>query len=305
MRITQPLLKNFGIFKTRSPIYVARNNRKISDLQFKKVAIDILNLTQTAYWNLVKSIDDYRVSKVSLKRANDFLKKNRIQVEIGTLAPIELVQAEDGVAQQEEAVIIAKHSVYDREDELKQVLNFDEGSQISDIVIIPIDTAVYEPKNNNLNDSIKIAISNRPDYLEKKIEIENANINVKQRRNEILPQLDLVAGVRYSGLGSDFDDTHDGLFSQKFQGEFFGINLEVPIGMRGARSSYRSAKLQAKQALLNFKKKEQEIVIDVRKAVRQISTNIQRIKQQKRQESLRKRGWTQKIENMKLVGLRV
>ena len=283
---TQPLLKNFGIFKTRSPIYIARNNKRISDLQFKKVAIDILNLTQTAYWNLVKSIDDFRVSKVSLKRANDLLEKNRIQVEIGTLAPIELVQAEDGVAKQEEAVIITKHSVKDREDELKQILNFDESTLISDIVIIPKDSAVFEHKKSDLNNSIKIAIENRPDYLEKKLEIDNANINVKQRKNEVLPQLDLVAGVRYSGLGADFGEANEGIFSEKFQGEYFGINFEVPIGMRAARSNYKSAKLQAKQAHFNIKKKEQEIVVEVRKAVRQIDTNIQRIKATKKAREL-------------------
>lgn len=285
-RFTQPLLKNFGIFKTRSPIYIARNNKKISILQFKKVAVDILNLTQTAYWNLVKSIDDLRVSKVSLKRANDLLEKNRIQVEIGTLAPIELVQAEEGVASQEEAVIIAKHSVKDREDELKQILNLDDPPILSDISITPQDTAVFKPTKNNLDESIKIALENRPDYLEKKVEIDNANINVKQKRNDALPQLDLIAGVRYSGLGSDFDDTNEGLFSEEFQGEFFGLNLEVPIGMRATRSNYKSAKLQAKQTRFNIEKKEQDIIVEVRKAVRQIETNVQRIKATKKAREL-------------------
>ncbi|MGR3317178.1 MAG: TolC family protein [Candidatus Anammoxibacter sp.] len=277
-RITQPILKNFGIFKTRSPIYIARNNKKISLLQFKQVAIDTLNLTQKAYWGLVNAIDDLRVSKVSLKRANDLLKKNRIQVKVGTLAPIELVQGEEGVASQEEAVIIAKHSIKDREDELKQILNLDENVLMSDMAIIPKDRAFFKPVELDLDESIKVALENRPDYLEKLVEIDNANINVKQKRNEVLPRLDLIAGVRYSGLGSDFDDSNNGLFSEEFQGEFFGIDFEVPIGMRAARSRYKSAKLLAKQARLDIKKKEQEVVVDVRKAVRRVGTNIQRIK---------------------------
>ncbi|MGR3218279.1 MAG: TolC family protein [Candidatus Anammoxibacter sp.] len=277
-RISQPLLKNFGIFKTRSPIYIARNNKKISLLQFKQVAIDTLNLTQKAYWHLVNSIDDLRVSKVSLKRANDLLKKNRIQVKVGTLAPIELVQAEEGVASQEEAVIIAKHSIKDSEDELKQILNLEGSVLMSDIAIIPRDRAFFKPVELDLDESIRVALENRPDYLEKLIDMDNANINVKQKRNEVLPQLDIIAGVRYSGLGSDFDDSNDGLFSEAFQGEFFGIDFEVPIGMRATRSRYRSAKLLAKQAQLDIEKKEQEVVVGVRKAVRKISTNIQRIK---------------------------
>lgn len=277
-RITQPLLKDFGIFKTRSPIYIARNNKRISLLQFRKAAIDVLNITQTAYWNLVKSIDDMRVSKVSLRRANDLLEKNRFQVKIGTLAPIELVQAEEGVASQEEAVIVAKHSVKDREDDLKQILNLHGNPSTFDFQIVPLDVAVFKPIETDLNEAIKIALQNRPDYIEKKVEIDNADIAVRQRRNEILPQLDLVAGVRYSGLGADFDDTNDGLFSEHFQGEFFGINFSVPVGMRAARSDYNSAKLQARQAILNINKKEMQVIVEVRKAVRQIDTNVQRIK---------------------------
>lgn len=276
-KITQPILKNFGIFKTMSPIYIARNNKKISLLQFKKTAIDILNLSQTAYWNLVKAIEDERVSKVSLKRALDLLEKNRIQIEIGTLASIELVQAEEGVASQEEMVIVAENSVKDREDELKQILNISNSPMISDVSIIPQDKALFEITTTDLDEAIKIAIENRPDLLEKKIEIENAKINVKQKKNEVLPQLDLIAGVRYSGLGSDFDDSNEGLYSEEFQGEFFGLNFEAPIGLRASRSKYKTAKLQAQQAELNIKKKEIDIVVEVRKAVRHIHTNIQRV----------------------------
>lgn len=285
-RITQPLLKDFGIFKTRSPIYIARNNKKISLLQFKQVSIEVMNLTQVAYWNLVKAIDDLRVAKVSLERANDLLEKNKIHVEIGTLAPIELVQAEEGVAAQEEMVIIAENSIKDREDELKQVMNFDDSPLLSDTVIMPLDKATFELGTEDLDEAIRIALVNRPDFLEKKIEIENANIIVKQRRNDVLPRLDVYAGVRYSGLGSDFDDSNDGLFSTNFQGEFFGVNMEVPIGLRAAKSSYRASKLQARQAILNLEKKEQEVVVDVRKAVRQIRTNVERIKATKKAHEL-------------------
>ncbi len=277
-KITQPLLKNFGIFKTRSPIYIARNNKKISLMQFKKVAIDVMNLAQTSYWNLVKAIEDLTVSKISLERAKDLLKKNKIQVEIGTLAPIELVQAEEGVASQEEAVIIAENSIKDREDELKLVLNLGDNPLFSAVSITPKNKAVFNKQNKDLDEAIKIALKNRPDFMEKELEIKNANIKVRQKKNEILPQLDFVAGARYSGLGSDFDDTNEGLFSEEFQGEFFGINFEVPLGMRAARSNYKAAKLQARQSALNIKKKEQEIVVEVRKAVRQIRTNEERIK---------------------------
>lgn len=276
-RFRQPLLRDFGIFKTRSPIYIARNNKKISLQQFKSVAINVANSVQIAYWNLVKAIDDLRVSKISLKRATDLLDKNRVQVEVGTLAPIELVQAEEGVTSQQEAVIIAENNVKDKEDELKKILNLNNGSFISEATIIPIDKPVFLPKEVDINESIKTALANRPDLLEKQLMLNNANINVKQKKNELLPRLDFTTGMRYSGLGVDFDDTNEGLFSEEFQGEFFGINLDVPIGLRSGRSNYKNAKLQERQAQLDIAKKEQEIVVGVRNAVRQIQTDIERI----------------------------
>lgn len=276
-RFRQPLLKDFGLFKTRSPIYIARNNKKISLQQFKSVAINVVNSVQIAYWNLVKAIEDLRVSKISLKRATDLLNKNRVQVEVGTLAPIELVQAEEGVASQQEAVIIAENNVKDKEDELKKILNLDNGSFISEATIIPLDKSIFTPKETDINESIKIALANRPDLLEKQLMLENANINVKQKKNELLPRLDFTTGIRYSGLGSDFDDSNEGLFSEEFQGEFFGINLDVPIGLRSGRNNYKNAKLQEKQTQLDIEKKEVEIVVEVRNAVRQIQTNMERI----------------------------
>ena len=85
-KITQPLLKGAGWFYNRSLIYIARNNKKISLAQFKSKALEISNAVQEAYWNLVKAIEDLKVANKSKERAEDLLRKNRIQVETGTLA---------------------------------------------------------------------------------------------------------------------------------------------------------------------------------------------------------------------------
>ena len=87
-KITQPLLKGAGWFYNRSLIYIARNNKKISLAQFKSKALEISNAVQEAYWNLVKAIEDLKVANKSKERAEDLLRKNKIQVETGTLAPI-------------------------------------------------------------------------------------------------------------------------------------------------------------------------------------------------------------------------
>ncbi|MFQ5687619.1 MAG: TolC family protein [Candidatus Scalindua sp.] len=285
-KMTQPLLKNSGIFYNRSNIYIARNDKKRSILELKETAIDVINSAQKAYWELVKAIEELRVRRKSLERAKDLYKKNKIQVEVGTLAPIELLVAEEGVSSQLEGVVVAENDIKDREDDLKQVMNLSNKNVLSDVSIVPLNKASFETRDVSLKESIKIALENRPEVFQQGLDIENARIKVKQQKNQLLPKLDIEAGIRYNGLAANSGNAFDSAFSEKFQSEFFGATLEVPIGNREARSKYSNAKLEERQTVFNTRKVEQEIVVEVRKAVRQIKTNVERIKASKKAEEL-------------------
>ena len=276
-KITQPLLKGAGWFYNRSLIYIARNNKKISLAQFKSKAIEVSDTVQVAYWNLVKAIEDLKVANKSKERAEDLLKKNKIQVETGTLAPIEIIDAEAGVASRVEAIISAENAVKDKEDELKKIMNFADTDIISDAAVIPTDKPDFEPKRVELKETIKIAMRKRPELLELQLKTENADMQTRRRKNELYPALDFTAGMRYTGLGEDLEDANDSTFSEEFQGEFFTLALEIPLGNRSARSKYNKSKLKKQQASLNVKKKELDIVVEVRKSVRQVLTNIERV----------------------------
>jgi len=276
-KITQPLLKGAGWFYNRSLIYIARNNKKISLAQFKSKAIEVSNSVQEAYWNLVKAIEDLKVANKSKERAEDLLRKNRIQVETGTLAPIEIIDAESGVASRVEAIISAENAVKDKEDELKKIMNFADTDIISDAAVIPTNKPDFEPKKVELKETIKIAMGKRPELLELQLKTENADMQTRRRKNELYPALDFTAGMRYTGLGEDIEDVNDSTFSEEFQGEFFTLALEIPLGNRSARSKYNRSKLKKQQAGLNIKRKELDIVVEVRETVRQVMTNIERV----------------------------
>lgn len=276
-KITQPLLKGAGWFYNRSPIYIARNNKKISIAQFKSTAIEVSNAVQEAYWNFVKAIEDLKVAKKSLERAEDLLRKNKIEVESGTLAPIEIIEAESGVASRVEAIISAENAIRDKEDELKRIMNLADSEIISDVEIVPVDKPTFEPKEVPLKETIKIAMEKRPELKELQIEVENAGMEVRRKKNELFPQLDITGGVRYSGLGGTAQGAHDSTFSEDFQGEFITLTLEIPIGNRAARNDYKKAKLGKEQSSLNVKKKELDIVVEVRGSVREVMTNIERV----------------------------
>lgn len=276
-RITQPLLKGAGWFYNRSPIYIARNNKKISLAQFKSRALEVSNSVQETYWNYVRAMENLKVAKKSLERAEDLLRKNKIQVETGTLAPIEIIDAEAGVASRVEAIISAENTIKDREDELKKILNFADSKIISDATVVPTDKPYFEPKKVEVKDTIKIAMEKRPELTELQLATENAGIQTRRRKNELYPQLDFTGGVRYTGLGNDVSDANDSAFSEAYQGEFLGLALSIPIGNRPARSEYNKSKLNERQAMLNVKKKELDIVVEVRASARQVLTNIERV----------------------------
>ena len=285
-KITQPLLKNAGIFYNRSDIYIARNDKKRSILELKETAIEVINSTQKAYWELVKSIEELRVRRKSLERAEDLLRKNKIQVKVGTLAPIELLVAEEGVTSQLEGVVVAENDIKDREDDLKEIMNLSNNALLFDVSIAPLDRASFIDRNISLQKSIETALENRPEVFEQGLDIANARIKVMQKKNQLLPKLDFEAGIRYQGLAGNKGNAIDRAFSQDFQSEFYGIMFEVPLGNREARSNYSKAKLEERQTIFNTRKIRQEIVVEVRKAVRQINTNAERIRASKKAKEL-------------------
>jgi outer membrane protein TolC len=277
-KISQPLLKGAGIFYNRSEIYIARNNKEKSILELKEIAIEVINSVQNAYWDLVMAIEELRVRNKSLESAEDLLRKNRIQAKVGTLAPIEVLVAEDGVAKKINDIIETENDIKNREDDLKLIMNLSNNSIFSDVAIIPLDKAYFKITDVTLDESIKIALANRPELSKQGLDIANARIKVKQQKNQLLPQLDIEAGIRYSGLGSNLGNSLDSTFSQDFQSEFFGAILEIPLGNREARNNYTKARLEARQSLFNRNKIEQDIIVEVRTAVREIKKNAESIK---------------------------
>ncbi len=277
-KISQPLLKGAGIFYNRSEIYIARNNKKQSILELKEKAIEVINSVQNAYWDLVMAIEELRVRNKSLESAEDLLRKNKIQAKVGTLAPIEVLVAEDGVAKKVNDIIETENDIKNREDDLKLIMNLSNHSILSDVAIIPLDKAYFKTTDVTLDESIKIALANRPELFKQGLDIANTRIKVKQQKNQLLPQLDIEAGIRYNGLGSNLGNSLDSTFSEKYQSEFFGVTLEVPLGNREARSNLTKARLEARQSLLIRNKIEQDIVVEVRTAVREIKKNAESIK---------------------------
>ena len=285
LTVTQPLLKDFGIDLNKREIYIAKNDQKISDHQFTEKVIDTVTDAENIYWDLVFSIEDLKVKETSLQRARDLEKQVKAQVDVGTLAELEILQAKSDVASREERLLNAQNLIDDNGDNLKSILNFSFDSEEGLKEIIPADSPVFEPgAENSLEEALKTALIHRPDLLAKKMELENRNIEAKYNENQTLPTLDLVGSLGLNGLSGDSstkNGSYDSALSEAFSTDFrlwqFGINLSYPLGNRAAKSKLAIKRLEVAQLLLNIKDLEKTIVVEVREAHRQIKTDIKRV----------------------------
>ena len=285
LTVTQPLLKDFGIDLNKREIYIAKNDQKISDHQFTEKVIATIAETENIYWDLVFSIEDLKVKETSLQRARDLEKQVKAQVDVGTLAELEILQAKSNVASREERLLNAQNLIDDNGDNLKSILNFSFDSEEGLKEIIPADSPVFEPgAENSLEEALKTALIHRPDLLAKKMELENRNIEAKYNENQTLPTLDLVGSLGLNGLSGDSstkNGSYDSALSEAFSTDLrlwqFGINLSYPLGNRAAKSKLAIKRLEVAQLLLNIKDLEKTIVVEVREAHRQIKTDIKRV----------------------------
>ena len=293
--LTQPLLKNFGIDLTKRNIYIANNEVNISDYVFEDKVIDIISDVENVYWDLVFSIEDLAVKKKSLERARNLERQVKAQVAVGTMAEIETLQAQSEVASRDESLLVAQDLIQDNEDILKNILNIDYGSEEGLKAIYPSDRPEMVADEINLYQAIKDTLLNRPDYLGKKKELENKNILVKFRENQLYPTVDLFGTMGLNGLSGDAITVNSGTFqgrskyggdygtalSDSLTGKFYnwevGLKLSYPLGNRSAKAQLSASRLEKAQLILSIKDLEKSIIVEVREAVRQLKTDLKRI----------------------------
>ena len=290
VNLTQPLLKNFGLDINKSNIYIATNNLDISDFDFKNKVIEVITDTENVYWDLVFSKGDLIVQQKSVQRAKDLERRVKAQVEVGTMAPLEILQAQSEVASREEAVITARKLIQDNEDNLKNILNISFDSPEGRKEIQPLDSPKFIVEAPvPLKKSILIALKMRPDYLAKKKELDNKNIQVKFNENQLYPTLDLIASFGLNGISgretSPGSSVLEGNLGKSIERAFSGdlpafgggLLFKYPLGNRDAKSRLAVSKLETAQLLMDIKDLEKTIVVEVREASRQINTDKKRV----------------------------
>lgn len=280
---TQPFLRNFGLRANRTPIVVAQNSERSSKARFRQTVMDTLAAAERAYWDLNLAIMDLKTNEASLKLAQDFLGQTQVKVRVGTLPPIEITQAQAGVADREEAVIIAGNAIKTAEDNLRRLINVPSDSPQWNQPIRPSDTPQVLERLIDMDEAVKTALEKRPDLEQARLDLASKNSDLHYRRNQKLYRLDLVG--RYGAIGlagdfalTDFSDSLDEVKRRDRTTWSAELQLGIPLGNRAAESAYTAAAFEEGRSKLAFQNLEQQARVEVRSAVREIETNLKRVK---------------------------
>ena len=274
--VTQPLLKGFGPAVNRTDLILAQNNFSVSRAAFERKAAEIAAGVEEAYWELVYLRKNYKVELEKRRSAQELFAMNRAKVEQGLIAPIEILVAEAAVADREEDVLSAEKQVRDAEDRLRRDMNV-SASALQDIPIIPADEPSVAPAEVRIREAVDTALDERRDLREARLELKNREQSVLQTRNQARPALDFEGTAGLNGLGSTYADDLDRLSSRDFYSWEAGVVFTLPLGNRAARSAYIRQKMELEKTALNLKKLEQDVMVELKEAVRSVETDQRRI----------------------------
>jgi outer membrane protein TolC len=274
LKVTQPILRDFGRQVTANAILIAQNDFTISQEAFRQQIIASTSQVQRTYWDLKFRRQDLEVREQQLALAQRLLTQVRRQVEVGTQAPIEVLQAETEIARVKELIITAENAVRNAEDQLKRVMHFSLAGEFADVELLPTDAPSYRVPTLNQTDEIRQALENRLDISQAKLALENQQITLVLNKNRLLPTLDFEASLSLNGI----DDSMGGAFGEIDADRYrwdLGLVFKYPIANRQAKSRYQQTQLAIRQQLLRIKNIEERIMEDVRAAVRSVLATSQ------------------------------
>jgi outer membrane protein len=294
--IRQHLLQGFGPSLNTRLIRQARNNKRITEEAFRQQVIVTISTIENIYWDLVNAYEDFKVKERSLALAQKTLSDNQKQVQIGTLAPLDVVRAQSSVATAEQDLIISKTNLQLQQLVTKNALtrSLPSNSILVLAEVIPTDT-IEIPAEENLppvDDLVQQALAHSPSYTQQKINLLNNEINIKGTNNGLLPVVDLIGFYGASSIAglqnplatcvppatpansgcalpgsiapTGFGDAFSNLFNSSAPDKGVAINIQIPLGNRAAQATQLRSRLEYRQSQLALKSLENQIAITVR-----------------------------------------
>ena len=286
--ITQNLMQGFGRAVNNRYIRVAKNNQKVTDLQFKLQVITTVSSILNLYWDLVSFNEDLRIKQQALQTAQQLYEGNQRQVELGTLPKIEVTRAAAEVSADKEALLIAQTNVAQQETVLKNALsrNGVASASLDEVHIISLDKIVV-PNQEEIKpepELIQQALDRRPELEQARINLESKKLNLTGTKNALLPTLQAFVDLTNNALSGDPNQLSPGVvpapflvggygnllgqvFRRNFPSYAAGFQLNIPFRNRIAQGDYVADLLAVRQGELQLQKALNQVRVDVKNAV--------------------------------------
>jgi outer membrane protein len=292
----QPLLRNFRIDSTRQQIKTTLIARDTADLNLKARTVNTLAAVRSAYWDYVYSIQAVDVAKQSLTLAQKLLGDNRVRVEVGTMAPMDVVQAQAEEATRQQAVTTANATMRTAELSLKRLIVSGTNDPLWAQHIEPTDRPDFQAVTVDVESAVRSALQQRTDLQAARNNMAVNNVLLKSFNDQKLPAVDLTTSYGAAGLGGtviQFDkptgldrvkigeipggyaDALNSLFGRKYPSWTMQVNVSYPIGGNAADASAARTKLLISQNEAQIRASELTVATEVTNAALQVQNNVE------------------------------
>jgi outer membrane protein len=279
VQFTQPLWQNLKIDQNRVSIITAKLDLTTSESQFKQKVTDVISNIQSSYWDLVSAIRNYEIRRNSVKLAQINLRDNRKKVEVGTIAPIEVTDAEATAAAREVDLISAEETILRAENTLRQFISSDRNADIWTKILIPTDLPDFKEYKVDLDIATNNAMKNRPELEQAKISLEQLDVSTRLTRNDRkwLVELTSQYGTSGSGGSEGLNSAYKRLFTDGYANWSVGFNVTIPLRTTANDAQLAQREISKRQQLLTLRKQEQSIQVEIRNALQTLESNRKQV----------------------------
>ncbi len=274
---TQHLLQGFGVGLNTRFILQAKNDRRITDSAFRQQVIYTISQVENIYWTLVSAYENEQSKERALQQSTQLSADNRKQLEIGTLAPLDVVNSDATVASDKQALILAQSNLEYQQLLMKQAIARDLADpQLSNAPVIPTDRVGLDrlpEEDTAVEDLVQQAFVNNPQIEQSVLSLKNNEITIKAFRNGLLPVVDAygfyggsgVGGALNPGYGTQFSQTGTNTsvpagygtvlqnsFNNNFPDYGVGVNINIPLRNRPAQADQARAQMELRQTQLRL-----------------------------------------------------
>jgi len=276
LEMRQPILRNFGIDFNRSLILVAKNDRRISDLAFRRQVRDTLRQVEELYWRLVQARRDVVITPRLLADFEEIYEYLVARRDFD-ITPVQIAATKADLEQSRADFVGRRANVFDAEDRLIALMNDPDINLADSVELIPEDFPQLQHIVIDQLAEVQTALDNRTEIKEQELRVATAKIGVGRAKNAELPRFDLTFRTTVDGLAKNADKSFDEVSRRKFIEYYVGVEFEVPVGNRGPRAAHRRAQLQHAQAVAQLRQRFEEIILDVNLAARQLQTSYDQV----------------------------